>query len=347
MANPEVLRRYQTLDGLGGIAALAVVIHHGGVWFPIKPNLAASAVDLFFLLSGFVIAATYEHRLASGLSSAQFMAIRLIRMYPLYLVGLIIALFGLTLSLWSHGGLTPFHLAFWKAAPFAALMLPSPSFGVMGNVYPLNPPAWSLFYELCINLVFALTYRHWTVRNIAIVAVLAGSAFIIQPEMLTGGWSHLNFLDGIFRVCYFYPLGVLLLRIYPKIPVFPALRAWHCLAFFVAVVWCDFGPLTFLSVLVVYPVLVALAVKTEPSGLIAQACKKAGLWSYAIYAVHFPLIALAQTVESKLQMHLDPLLASVSVIAGLIVFAELLDRYYDGPVRRLLSVRLIGVRVWT
>jgi peptidoglycan/LPS O-acetylase OafA/YrhL len=92
---PAVVRRYQTLDGLRGIAALAVVMLHSNRWFLIAPNLSASAVDLFFLLSGFVVAAAYEHRLASGMSAARFMAIRIVRLYPLYLVGLLIALFGL------------------------------------------------------------------------------------------------------------------------------------------------------------------------------------------------------------------------------------------------------------
>jgi peptidoglycan/LPS O-acetylase OafA/YrhL len=337
---PAVVRRYQTLDGLRGIAALAVVMLHSNRWFLIAPNLSASAVDLFFLLSGFVVAAAYEHRLASGMSAARFMAIRIIRLYPLYLVGLLIALFGLTISLFTHGGVTPFHLAFWKAAPFAVLMLPSPSFGVMGNIYPLNGPAWSLMYELCINFIFAMTYRHWTLRNMGIVIVLTGITILIRPIALYGGWGHINFADGIFRVLFFFPLGVLLFRIEPAIPVMKGLRAWHCLVLFVAILYCNFGESFSLLILFAYPVLVALAITVEPSGLFARLCDKAGAWSYAIYAVHFPLIGLGQSIENKLAIRFNPMFASTAVIVGLMIFAELLDRFYDIPIRRRLTALL-------
>jgi peptidoglycan/LPS O-acetylase OafA/YrhL len=50
---------------------------------------AVLAVDFFFLLSGFVIGYAYEHRLLANLSVTGFIRIRLIRLYPLILVGTI------------------------------------------------------------------------------------------------------------------------------------------------------------------------------------------------------------------------------------------------------------------
>ena len=268
------------------------------------------------------------------------MVIRLIRLYPLYLCGLAIALFSLTLSLLSHGGLTPFHLAFWKSLPFVVLMLPSPGFGVMGNAFPLNTPAWSLFYELCINLVFALTYRFWTCRNICFLLILTGIAIVLHPAALTGGWSQQNFLDGILRVCFFFPFGVLLFRIEAWIPRLPFLRAWHCLALFLALLYCNFGELTGLLILIAYPALVALAIKVEPAGLLASLAARVGAWSYAIYAVHFPLLGLVGAIETKLAIRFDPALESLAAIAALMVLAELLDRFYDIPLRKRLTALL-------
>jgi len=115
--------------------------------FPANGQLA---VDFFFCLSGFVIAFAYERRLNEGLSIANFSAARLIRLYPLYalstLSGLILSglvthfvfhahflsilapLFFLSVFLW------PTRLSFIRAADKLN--------------FPLNGPAWSLFYEI-------------------------------------------------------------------------------------------------------------------------------------------------------------------------------------------------------
>jgi hypothetical protein len=96
-------REFTTLDGMRGIAALAVVTRHAPLYFEsvsifvqspmAKAPIAVGpffesylAVDFFFALSGFVLAHAYGHRLATGMSPGRFMAIRLIRLYPLYVV---------------------------------------------------------------------------------------------------------------------------------------------------------------------------------------------------------------------------------------------------------------------
>ena len=71
--------RFVGLDGLRGMAALAVFVHHA----PDKAldQLLPSsylAVDLFFLLSGFVLTYAYERQLTDGLSVIEFMRIRLV-----------------------------------------------------------------------------------------------------------------------------------------------------------------------------------------------------------------------------------------------------------------------------
>ena len=77
---------YATLDGIRGIAAALVAMRHAGALFPgwDFPN-SGLAVDLFFVISGFVVASAYDRRLADGLTLGAFMRIRLIRLYPLYL----------------------------------------------------------------------------------------------------------------------------------------------------------------------------------------------------------------------------------------------------------------------
>ena len=82
---------FTALDGLRGVAALVVLALHALTPFNldyIVPH-AVLAVDFFFLLSGFVIGYAYEHRLLVNLSVKEFIRIRLIRLYPLILVGTI------------------------------------------------------------------------------------------------------------------------------------------------------------------------------------------------------------------------------------------------------------------
>lgn len=328
--------RYQTLDGLRGIAAAAVVVHHARHWFPQTPHLAESAVDLFFLISGFVLASAYGERLQRDLSPRRFMVLRLIRLYPLYLAGLLIAALGLLASLYTNRGLTEFHTAFWKAIPFASLMLPSPSFGIMGNAFPLNPPAWSLFYELLINLLFCLTYRFWNRLAILTVAALCGAWIFLDPTILSGGWNHETFLDGILRVAFFFPLGVLLYHYEDRLPCPGWLRPWHCLALFAALIWIDPGPLHATLILLGYPLLVACSAKVEPTGIWLATCKKLGQWSYAMYAVHFPIIGLASAAQAKLgSLHWTIL--GLGLLIGLPLVCEGLDRLYDAPLRRYLT----------
>src|ERR1041385_8149717 len=83
--------RFEALDLLRGLAALAVVAFHVP-HIPGTLSLAPRgylAVDLFFALSGFVLAYAYGAELARGGNIRRFMVQRLIRLYPLYLIALL------------------------------------------------------------------------------------------------------------------------------------------------------------------------------------------------------------------------------------------------------------------
>ena len=82
-------RRYETLDALRGLAALAVVVFHLGQ-VRLAPDLVPHgylAVDFFFVLSGFVVAHAYEEALRGSLSFRSFALRRAIRLYPLAILG--------------------------------------------------------------------------------------------------------------------------------------------------------------------------------------------------------------------------------------------------------------------
>jgi peptidoglycan/LPS O-acetylase OafA/YrhL len=85
-------RAFPALDGLRGIAAILVALFHFRSSYMSYNGYPAGdgylAVDLFFMLSGFVLSHAYAARFERGTSALEFMKIRLIRLYPLYFVGL-------------------------------------------------------------------------------------------------------------------------------------------------------------------------------------------------------------------------------------------------------------------
>src|ERR1700722_13356489 len=82
-------QRYVTLDAMRGVAALAVVVFHIPELFGL-PHQASSglAVDLFFILSGCVVEHAYGGHLRREMAFSRFIIVRMIRLYPLYVVGL-------------------------------------------------------------------------------------------------------------------------------------------------------------------------------------------------------------------------------------------------------------------
>lgn len=115
-------KQFETLNGLRGVAAMVVVAFH---WFGGLTN-GYLAVDFFYVLSGFVIAYAYGNRLRNGLSLRGFLAIRLIRLYPLYLFGTVLSTLVLAASFAVKGEIIPAEMASFHSLPFALLMAPTP-----------------------------------------------------------------------------------------------------------------------------------------------------------------------------------------------------------------------------
>lgn len=164
-----------------GLAAIAVVIYHAhalGAWADL--GHAYLAVDLFFGLSGVVIARAYGARLDAGMGAAAFMRMRLVRLFPLYAAGTLVGL-GLTLAGAIHGRFHAFSPgAFLSAAAAAALMLPAPlAIEPHARLTPFNVAAWSLLFELAANLLLALVWSRLTHARLVLAIVAAGLALAI------------------------------------------------------------------------------------------------------------------------------------------------------------------------
>ena len=214
VTSPGQARKFHTLDAMRGVAALGVVTLHSPDYFNGYISSSHLAVDFFFLLSGFVLAHAYDARLRAPRAVGWFMGVRLIRLYPLYLLGLLLGL--IALGLHFIRGDSPISAAAVGPAIGAGLfMLPTPPVYGIGDPFPINGPSWSLFLELLVNLIFALVVSRLTNRVLIIIVAAAGIALIatgLHFQTLHVGWLWATIWAGLPRVFFSFFLGVLMYR---------------------------------------------------------------------------------------------------------------------------------------
>lgn len=322
------------------MAAFAVVVVHApGLMGPLQAPSAGMAVDLFFVMSGFIIAHAYEDKLRSSMSAWRFMVLRLVRLYPLYALGLLLGIAQALVSmrLGSSGAWTFDRLL--EATAWNAAMLP-----VLrdGPVFPLNPPGWSLFFELVINIAYVAVLPWLSTRILAVFVAVAAAALVVlgigAGDLHFGSHAH-NFFGGFARVAYSFPIGVLLYRLAPngtlwKVPplVILALAA----GIFIVPLGAHTLVFELISLLVLLPLLTAMAAGVEPSRRLAPAFACLGLISYGVYSLHYPLVLFAQSIAKRMPDGLGGWLGLAFMI-GLSVAVWLIDRTYDTPLRRWLQ----------
>lgn len=337
------MRTYVTLDGLRGVAALSIVVLHCYRYFgDMTWSSAALAVDLFFVLSGFVLAYAYESKLPGG--SGSFLKARLIRLYPLYLVGTLLGMIEALATIKYGAGSIPWTWTkFWTSLPFALAMLPTP-----GPLYPFDGVMWSIFFELFINTIWAVFWRPLQSTPVLVAVIVSSAIGLTLSVVYTGtmvglGTAWVYFLGGAFRVSYSFFLGVLLFRFHTrwKLPKFPPILLIGALPILLFLPMPSFVQLTI--ALFVLPWFVLLGSQVEPNGWLQTLARQIGIASYAVYAIHKRLYALTYGfVSYVLHIDLQPFAPWVGIlfVALLIPGCLLLNRWIDVPLRRWLSQRL-------
>jgi peptidoglycan/LPS O-acetylase OafA/YrhL len=292
--NGGTQRRFLTLDALRGAGAVVVMAGHAGVILGgYSPPFMYLAVDMFFVLSGFVLAHVYDAKFLKGLTARSFLWARVARLYPVYVIGLMLGLISLAFS--NVHGLSATQTGISLVCGLFAL--PSPPMGPIGPLFPLNGPFWSLFFEFWIaNLVFALFWRF--LRGKLLWMLVGGSALLLlllglHFKTLDFGWTWHQFPGGVVRVCFSFFAGVAISRLHDVKPVRVKVPSSLCLVVFAAAMtmplhgtWANIYALA--VVLVFFPTLIYLgAGATERNPRLGRALGDA---SYATYAIHRPLL---------------------------------------------------------
>jgi peptidoglycan/LPS O-acetylase OafA/YrhL len=207
--------KIEELESIRGVAALLVVLFHMPVWNARIHDIrfiqnGYYMVDLFFVLSGFVMNLNYGSRLNSVGDLARFQFLRLGRLYPVHLLFLLLAVLTAASS-WI--GATAFGLnipsgsAFKgaTAASFAEQLLLIHALGFFRIAHPFNGPSWSISVEFYTYLVFGIMclISHRIVRRSVFIATAAAALLLLCfGAGVVGSFSEiLQCLGGYFLGC--------------------------------------------------------------------------------------------------------------------------------------------------
>jgi peptidoglycan/LPS O-acetylase OafA/YrhL len=340
---------FVVLDGLRGVAAIGVVTFHFMemvIWNYSKLWIGHGflAVDFFFCLSGFVMGYAYDDRLGK-MGLWRFLKARLIRLHPLVVLG---AVLGLIAFYVNPFGITPGYGPGKVALMFAASLLLIP-YGAMKersqNLFSLNAPAWSLFWEYVANVVFGIVLYRMKRGMLAVLTVLAAVLLCwvgYRAGNLSGGWSARNFWDGGARVAFSFMAGLLVYRMGWRLRTrlgFGALSLLLILA--LAMPYARGGWIREAAVIVVYfPLLLVLGAGAKVSPRMERLCRFSGDLSYPLYMTHYSVIWIWGDFAEKHKLATRGMAPEVTLgVITMVAFACLVMIAYDKPVRAYLRAR--------
>jgi peptidoglycan/LPS O-acetylase OafA/YrhL len=352
-------QRFFLLDALRGLAAFAVVLRHEDLFFGAF-SLPESylVVDLFFGLSGFVLAHTYERKLVEGLSPWRFILSRFIRFYPLYILGTLAGIVTHFALFAMHGE----HLrdpSLWLSSLSALFLLPGYGGSWGEGLYPINVPVWMLLFELAANAVYALAIRYRMAGNRPLLGFVAVCgvwlvAAASSSSTLNLGWDWDTVGAAFPRACFSFFLGVLLYRHWSKAERRP-LQGGQGIAASLGIAICLYTLMSlapsrewqlYYDILVgmlVFPALIYVGASVRMGPRLAAVASFLGLVSYAIYVLHVPFFGSVKVGFAMLSGQSVGAFApwgGIAVFACLALVSKFLEAYYNVPLRNWILARV-------
>ena len=363
---------YHLLDGLRGVAALMVIWYHvfegyafaGGTTIDTF-NHGYLAVDFFFILSGFVIGYAYDDRWGKNFTMKDFIKRRLIRLHPMVIMGAVVGAITFYIQgsvQWdgTHIGISMVMLSLLCTIFFIPAM-PGVGYEVRGNgeMFPLNGPCWSLFFEYIGNILYALFIRRLSNKALTIVVVLLGVALASFAIFNVSGYGNIgvgwtldgvNFIGGLLRMLFPFSMGMLLSRNFKPMKLRGAF--WICTLVMIALFAvpylegtesiCTNGIYEAFCIIIAFPILLWIGTTTDKK--LTQICKFLGDISYPIYVIHYPFMYLfyAWLIKNQLFTLGETWQVALCVYAWNILFAYLCLKLYDEPVRKYLAKRFLN-----
>lgn len=333
-------RQCYGLQYLRALAALMVLTHHAFKFDTFPLNMLGTGVDLFFVLSGFLMVAITDETTRPG----SFLLARLRRIVPLYWLlttAIVILMWGAV----SWRSPIPFwYLSVYTTEVPGRLIAASYAFIPVWNAganrpWPVLPAGWTLNLEMMFYVLFALSLflpRRWQIPGLSgvLLTLVAVGALHTPDTPALLAWTDpviIDFVVGAW-IGYMWQNGKGLWRGFSIIIVFILAL---CMAMFLLV---PIEPKHYRFVLSIpYTALLIWALKAEeqPGGIPRLSLPLfLGNASYSIYLVQFVPIVI-------LQMHDVPrgLLYASTLIVATLTMATPLYLWVERPILRLLGKR--------
>jgi peptidoglycan/LPS O-acetylase OafA/YrhL len=338
-----------------GLAACVVVQAHLARFFHASalPH-AHIAVDFFSMLSGFVLTYAYQQRLDHGWSLRSFVKMRFIRVYPIYVLGLLLGLiFNIFQSHFGKTHLAPGAIGFLVV--LGLLLLPAPPGYLPGgpSLFTFDVPAWSLFFELVANLGHAVLMRRRGWVFIAASAVLWGGILergIFLRGTLGFGAYRSDLFYGFARIAFSYLLGMLIFLVWKtgkfRVHLSPVLP----IALFMTLVFIPDTPQVaihcdLLLLVTALPLIILLGAEATLPQWSMPPAALLGASSYSIYLLHVPVAEMFEQAWKLVTHHtIESSAPWAGILCAIVIFvvAVTVDRLYDMPIRALLRRRWAG-----
>lgn len=344
---------FDCLDLIRGVAALLVLIYHVDFMFGVRGQLLPAgylAVDLFFILSGFVLSLTYGQRIRQAtIDFRGYLVARLARLYPLFLLTTLAGIVVMTMRFKTNYGYVD-TLPLLASAIMNLFMIPTfaAPYGTQ-TAFIFNPASWSIFFEMIASILFFLGLAR--LPNAGLVLVLVASGILAALSIFTVGtidvgYATDNLIYALPRVVYSFTVGILIQRAFAK-------SAWTCkvtvtyvllllvIALMQLKLWLPHQPyIDLLSLTVVLPMLVIASAGTTLHGPSQRIASLLGQASYGVYLAQGTLIIAAAGVSQKLFGEkiyaLSPWVGFAFVTFTLAV-SLLIAEYFEYPARRYLK----------
>lgn len=346
MAEPSVIRaesaRLAGLDWIRGAAAMWVLLYHVDITLqkakyfsllPLSPftSVGYRGVELFFLLSGFVMARTYEGDTGKSLGSAASFAVRrLLRIFPAYFV-VFLPLFAV--AAWKGIGAPTSMPIDGRLFLSNLLLLPRDD---LTTYIPVS--AWTLTHELMFYALFLVAFVSWRMFFALLAAWASVGITLNLASVELAGWrmatSPLNAYFVLGAVCY---------HLTPqRAAALHALALPAGLALLACAIWMEHGvpsPNSAGRVVAVTYVtaffLMVLALghrQTRMPGWLQGPANYLGKISYGLYLINYPVIVvLAMALKARqLDEHATVLLLGGAALVS-IALADVLHRLVERP----------------
>lgn len=360
---------YAILDGLRGVAALTVVFFHlfeayATSHLDQQINHGYLAVDFFFILSGFVVGYAYDDRWKK-MTVVDFFKRRFIRLHPMVVMGAVIGAVMFYTQGCSVWDVSQVSVGMLLIATLLNLFLipatPGSEIRGVGEMYPLNGPAWSLFFEYIGNILYAFFIRKLNTKVLFCFVLLMGGGLAVFS--IGGPYGDLcvgfsmtgdNMLGGSLRLLFSFSTGLLLSRLFKPIHVRGAFWIGALTIVILSAVpriggsehlWMN-GLYDVLCCVVAFPLLVYLGASGKTTDeATTRVCKFLGDLSYPLYMVHYPFIYLYYAwVKNENLTFAQSLPGAIALVVGSIVIAYFCLKLYDEPMRRFLTKHLLRTK---